>query len=197
MNSWEVDTNHQISSNQDILNMNGAERKILLQFCERWKKKVKQEPLDNNLEHYFDHFVASYIIYNAIYSKITNGNGDRDMAVKGIKKYLIKNNIIDKITTCEQVATILKAFDKFHFCNRPNPKTKNDDEHLKLKLQSAEQKERIHGILWLIYEVRCNLFHGEKGYEEKQKALLRPLCEILDSVDDALIQAINSCSPCG
>jgi len=66
------------------------------------------------------------------------------------------------------------------------------DEDLELlnKLRSRGYKQKMEALLEVIYSVRCNMFHGSKGYEYTQTALLRPVIILLDKVIQILYQEL-------
>ena len=171
------------------MNLNNYDIQKLIEFCERWLEKVDHEPLDDDLAHYFDHFFSAYVIFNAIYSRVCNGRGDRDNATNKIISFIGLQTVNQQIIVSRQkeINEVLKLFDVFIFCSKPT-KTK-DDQILKLELESDDKK--AHGLFGLIYEVRCNLFHGTKQYHDIQKILLGPLCKILDTINNVLIQKLK------
>lgn len=166
----------------------------LIKFCERWKGKIAQETLDDNLAHYFDHFFSAYVIFNAIYSGVCNGSGDRDNATNKIISFIGLKTVNQQIIAShnKEINEVLNLFDVFTFCGKPVPKNNRDDQHLKLELESEDKK--AHGLFWLIYEIRCNLFHGTKQYQYIQIRLLGPLCKILDTINDVLIEKLKQSS---
>ena len=66
----------------------------------------------HNLNDYLLYYVAAYIIYNAIYCKIVNKDGDRNMAINGISDYLIQKGLVDTILIIndEHIKAILNIF---------------------------------------------------------------------------------------
>jgi hypothetical protein len=175
------------------MNLNKYEIEKLIDFCGRWKEKIAQENLNNNLAYYYDKFISAYIIFNAIYSKVCNGSGDRDNATNKIINYigieLISQNIL--CPSENEIKGILHLFNDYQFCGKPIPKKNRDDQHLKEKLESDNEIFKTQGLFWLIYEVRCNLFHGEKEYEDTQKNILGRLCTILERINNFLIEKLQ------
>ncbi len=86
---------------------------------------------------------------------------------------------------CSSINNILQVYDEFTYCDNIEK-----DRELKQQLLISDCNQKAHGVLWLIYEVRCNLFHGEKEYYEKQKRLLRPSCDILDILNEILLSSL-------
>jgi hypothetical protein len=42
-----------------------------------------------------------------------------------------------------------------------------EDDKLLAKMKSKDNKERMEGLLHLVYHVRCNRFHGQKHFSER------------------------------
>ncbi len=64
-----------------------------------------------------------------------------------------------------------------------------DDELLK-KLESRGIHQRAGAVLDLLYSVRCNMFHGHKGFQEVQIKLLKPLCVVLKATNEILYERL-------
>ena len=55
-------------------------------------------------------------------------------------------------------------------------------------LKSNDLESRMEGVLTFLYEVRCNLFHGDKGYENQQIQVLQTLNVILEKIVEILFE---------
>jgi hypothetical protein len=62
-----------------------------------------------------------------------------------------------------------------------NSQRKKDLELLS-RLRSNATDDRANAILELIYSIRCNMFHGHKGFNKVQIPLLEPSIVLLRSV---------------
>ena len=49
-------------------------------------------------------------------------------------------------------------------------------------LRSADKTIKARAILDFIYSIRCNMFHGHKGFNEVQVEILRPAIIILQRI---------------
>jgi hypothetical protein len=59
-------------------------------------------------------------------------------------------------------------------------------------MQSPDFEEKVEGILETIYQVRCNLFHGEKSFAPHQKMILLPCIVILEEINDVIFEYIKN-----
>ena len=66
------------------------------------------------------------------------------------------------------------------------------DEELLKKLESRGANQKAEAILDLLYSVRCNMFHGHKGFEGVQVDLLKPLCVVLKATNEILYEKLNT-----
>lgn len=66
-----------------------------------------------------------------------------------------------------------------HFFSR---RPMDNDFSLLNKLKSDIANEKADAILDIIYSIRCNMFHGQKGYDNKQVKLLVPVTTLLEKI---------------
>ena len=57
-----------------------------------------------------------------------------------------------------------------------------EDAKLLTELESRDTNEKATAILDTIYQVRCNMFHGHKGFQGVQRGLLQPMIVLLETV---------------
>jgi hypothetical protein len=69
------------------------------------------------------------------------------------------------------------------------------DQELLSKLDSNNCNDQISGILEFIYQIRCNMFHGRKGYEPVQELLLEPVLYFLHKIVLALFNKLQNENP--
>jgi hypothetical protein len=65
------------------------------------------------------------------------------------------------------------------------------DRELLVALESRSANRRAHAILEALYAIRCNMFHGHKGFEPIQLELLRPAILLLQSTINVLHHALD------
>ncbi|MDO8577805.1 MAG: hypothetical protein Q7R50_01335 [Dehalococcoidales bacterium] len=58
-------------------------------------------------------------------------------------------------------------------------------------MKSNVPERSVAAILDTIYSIRCNLFHGHKGYDAIQIQLLVPVTVLLEKVVTALYEKLN------
>jgi hypothetical protein len=66
------------------------------------------------------------------------------------------------------------------------------DRELLASLGSCNRCDRGKAGLKALYQIRCNMFHGHKGFEPVQLELLRPAILLLESTIEALHRALDT-----
>lgn len=187
---------------------------------QRWWEKANQYDTEN-VHQLFDKFFSLYVVYNALYVEaaahlkrkaISKGkdaykvNDDRFPDEAAATKYvldiigskslldMLKNNNKTK-AAIEQLKMVIDEENYIHFwiCLDPiwgEPQPEKDKEILKL-LKSSSSDEQARAILTVIYQVRCNMFHGRKGVDPVQRELLLPIITILEQVTARLYEKLE------
>lgn len=57
-----------------------------------------------------------------------------------------------------------------------------NDEQLVNNLKSVSSEVKSKAVLSLIYNVRCNIVHGYKDFQEHQRLLVEPLVSLLEDI---------------
>lgn len=180
-------------------------------FCDNWLQKAKN--IDStNLQGAFDKFFTLYVVYNRLYVETTYrlyNQGlvnlgytfpDRKASTNYVIEYL-KSSHIDKefkkdeavIKAIEELKEIIKKnkFNiKLHLVTA-EPQPEKDAELLK-KLESNDTNTRIFGVLEYIYSIRCNIFHAQKAYIDRQINVLKPTIIILEKIIRILFTKLNN-----
>lgn len=98
----------------------------------------------------------------------------------------------------DQLKILMNKQSSFHFWIYLDPvfgeRQEDKDEKLIKMLNSSSTDERARAILQLIYQVRCNMFHGRKSVAPVQKQLLIPLTVLLEKIIDKLYRKLKSAS---
>lgn len=95
----------------------------------------------------------------------------------------------------EELRSFIKPDDSFKFIiyfdkkGEPQP---DKDKKLSKKLKSSGVGQISDAILEMIYEVRCNLFHGRKCIDSVQEDLLNPLSNILEELVQKIYDKLDS-----
>jgi CRISPR/Cas system CMR-associated protein Cmr5 small subunit len=169
-------------------------------FVTDWLEKADQIKL-NSLATYFDKFFTLYVAYNRLYAEITftlSRNGqinisdktsfpDKKAATAYILQFMGAGNFISEITKDENslkaLEEIIRLIQEEHFyikldmiTGKRHPEC--DIELLK-DLENDNKGIKGRAILQTFYSIRCNMFHGHKGFEKVQIGLLQPTMILL------------------
>ena len=179
-------------------------------FCDRWFKKARDYNT-NNLAECFDKFSTLYTIYNRVYQEVsfymmrkqksTGKNifqiifppkkpfapfSDKLSATQYVLQYYDKKKLQQEISVdadCrESIDKLVKFIEEgifyFHLdYNTGLPDTKTDQ-----RLANDSKLYDPKAILCLIYQARCNMFHGEKEFIVTQRNLLISLNALLEFI---------------
>lgn len=185
-------------------------RKNFNEFYNSWWINKCQNYRGDRLSDYYDIFFSRFVTFNSLYNTIiyTKENlgllkrktdkkhkikerGDKEKAITLMSKELTDSQLdilLEKseIITC--VANLISILEskKFVITHKAGRQFPEDDLLMLTKLKHIDKKVRYIGILELLYNIRCNLFHGSKGYEHDQIELLKPINEILFYLVDSL-----------
>ena len=181
-------------------------------FCLAWFRKSKRYSL-KSIPGCFDRFFTLFVVYNKLYSHSAielakNGQipfhahsypPDRLSATEHVLRVLPSDEMIRSIHmnphtayALEQLKEILLA-GEFNIIlsgpdGSPNPLK---DRELCDQLQSQAPDDIALGILNTLYHIRCNLFHGHKGFAAAQLRILAPVTRLLESVSTQLYERLG------
>lgn len=142
----------------------------------KWIEKSQKE------EDYFDKFVYGFFALNALYSIYYEG--DERRAIKMLFEASVKDHR-------EEYRKILYTPEYEYFCNRPaiknckyNPYKENpgrkDTSSDTMKLPERSVIGSNRAMLMILYQIRCNLFHGNKSFgDENDQEILKNASELL------------------
>lgn len=83
------------------------------------------------------------------------------------------------------LATLIK--DTYNIHVRYDGTVKHDkDDELVVMLKSEDRAQRVEGVLTVMYQVRCNMFHGQKRLMATQEDLLIPINDLLKVLTEKL-----------
>lgn len=181
-------------------------------FYKNWLAKAAQDQ-GNDIGQYFNRFFTLFVVYNRLYAEATfllarqnqinlstrKAFPDADAATDYVIQFLRSTWLIDQL---EQDAECQKALNRliqllesgrFYIkldMIRGNPQPLEDQELLN-RLKSKSKNDRATAILEAIYSIRCNMFHGHKGFNEVQAELLDPIIVILEKVIELLYKKLE------
>jgi hypothetical protein len=187
----------------------------LEQFYNRWKAK-QNSYLSEDLKDLFDKFFTAFVIFNRIYNVVEvvlNESGDldklKDLGLIDKKRKKVLDNqastvciafyLRDKsaqiISDLATETTILKQIiesERFYIDLYYGKPQKAKDLELLHGLISRDTFEQLKSLLLILYNLRCNLFHGEKGYYPDQTEILKPSINCLTKINDVLINKLKT-----
>lgn len=132
-----------------------------------------------------DGFIASYIAYAAWASLILftpdEKKGDRRRCIDKVNELLSRSHDFkDKLdASARELAQAIThgGFDV--------KSSHGDDPELDEKWGTPDG---LHALLCTLYNMRCNLFHGQKSMVQQQIAILKPAIACLSILNEALAQ---------
>jgi|TARA_B110000114_G_scaffold143361_1_gene151852 hypothetical protein len=172
-----------------------------IKFIENWESKLA-ESKDDNLGADFDIFNTLYTINNRLQREVfeelkSKGSlpkqrySDYEKATSILIEYLTTKIIIDKLVAedrieqASQISTLIKN-KVFHINLADGIPQIDADEQLADNLISTDVDIKAKAILSVIYNVRCNMVHGHKDFENYQSLLVKPLSSILSIINELL-----------
>jgi hypothetical protein len=178
-----------------------------LNFYDNWN--AKSDAIDETqLSGVFDKYISLFIIYNSLYTQVPDAfiaNGisvpmkiyDNELAIKWVIRFLGADNIVDNLVAHgiqNDINALIGLIQQQRFYIKLNygARQRNEDLKILLKLRSTNNAQKAVGILEVIYNVRCNLFHGHKDMIEPQRSLLSPLVNILKVLNTQLFSTLNA-----
>ena len=163
------------------------------------------------LSDYFNKAFSLFTLYNKLYAEATfelarreeiilnNHFPDRRGATEYAPQFIGYENLYQIIITEQGCRECLQNLierignHEFHIkLSMPygEPQIEEDNE-LVTKLNSTDHVVKVGAVLDLIYSVRCNMFHGNKQFDQVQVDLLAPLTVILRCIIEALYAALQ------
>jgi len=176
-------------------------------FCRRWLEKADSYNT-SELSGAFDSFWSTFVAYNALYHEVTRqliasgrvrpqDNGDNRSATVHVPAFLGHG---DMARTIKHDPESLKNLEKFtqlimngtfyiHSDKSGRPNHKMDLKCLQ-HIEEGSDKEFCEDLMVLIYQTRCNMFHGGKEFHPIQAHLLNPMTKVLRVVITQLLDAL-------
>lgn len=182
----------------------------LSEFCNRWLAKAQRYDI-NYLPDCFDKFTTLYTVFNTVYSQagflirqrdtgslfsmITQKHPrvkpfatlpDRLSATSYVVQYYGERRLQQEIKENQEckdaVSTLVNLIETGRFYFHDDPNTGHPDRTRDLNLAQASKTYDPKAILSIIYQARCNMFHGEKAFVESQRQVLPCLITLLEFI---------------
>lgn len=164
----------------------------IVKFMMRWRMKSRHYNY-NGLTDCFDGFFSAFVLYNFLYDLICDYNqaeypqaGDRRRATEVALQFLGGTTIAADVDIRTNAFAIKGLIEGSTFYIRETAW----DRHKLERLASNDNEEWAIGLLDIIYQIRCNTFHGRKSFQEEQKDILVPCIRILERLNDMIIGKI-------
>jgi hypothetical protein len=167
------------------------------EYLESWRIRISQIN-GEDLAALFDRYTAFYTLYNRFYNdsfRVLKDAGklpksrysDFEKATTLVVLYNSANDIIERLNAnnnmpdVEEIANLIEH-DIFHINLAHGVSQKEFDLQLMQNLRSENNEVKAQAVVSVIYNVRNNMQHGEKHFEEYQRMLLEPLIKILRTI---------------
>ena len=143
------------------------------EYILKWIEKSRNE------EDYFDKFVYGFFALNALYSEYYLSYSDERKAIKS----LLNDNYEMNISAFRQIFD-LPEYE--YFCNRDAIMNMRTHSVSDLDIANAEKirekspKGSTRAMLMILYQIRCNLFHGDKSFvNSNDQEIMKNASELL------------------
>jgi hypothetical protein len=111
---------------------------------------------------------------------------DRKSATSHVVTFYGEDKLRDEISANQKcrkaVDTLVQLIKDQSFYLHEDYTTGNPDIQRDLRLANEASTYCPKAVLSLIYQARCNLFHGEKDFEERQRVLLDNMSAVLEFI---------------
>lgn len=168
------------------------------QFCSRWIDKA-QSYQSNQLEDLFDRFFTLFVAYNRFYSaaaelhratiderQAKKFQGDRREATTVMASLIRQSRFSDAANKNQEISaachTIATLLDNHQFFLHSFRGTNEPDLARDAKLAEGLHRQSLFATLECLYQIRCNIFHGEKEFAPRQAELLIPAVTLLEAI---------------
>jgi hypothetical protein len=183
----------------------------LQRFYTRWLQKAG-EYKNNNLQDCFDKFFTLYVAFNRLYFElaipyvkrgpvgtrrvayISDSKAAKDYVQRYLGSKAISGALGSDSSCLEAVSSIINLLERKEFAIKLNGFGEGKpeaDSNLLEGLKSNSAYKKIYAILDTIYSIRCNVFHGQKGYENVQIKILIPVTILLQKITGLLYDKMS------
>lgn len=178
----------------------------IIDFCSGWLSKA--DTYDNtSLNGVFDRYFTLFVTYNALYNHVTRQlaesgklskkqHGDKNSATQNMVTFYGADNLYDIIQGREECLRSIVSRLKHNGFYLHSKKSDGSpdyerDDILKKDICSTRKQASALATLVLLYQLRCNLFHGEKEYHMNQIDILGPANILLHMIVCAFIDKLK------
>lgn len=182
----------------------------LATFCQKWRTKAQGYRAED-IAGAFDRFFTFYVVFNRLYAEVTfrlarRGQvrlRDRFPDWNAAQEYVLQFCGAETLTrgwesdpnTVAALHQISDHLREGRFALKLDMVTGDRkpemDAELLAALESRSRNRRAKAVLEALYAIRCNMFHGHKGFEPVQLALLQPALLLLENTINVLQLALD------
>jgi len=154
---------------------------------------MSTETEDGNVDRYVTQYIALNRLYNELWAQSHNkwpnpkdGGGDRSRATTHLAVALNCPELLEELVTHgdTSLAGLMEALSGRFYLR------KRGDRHFQ-GYERLTPGNKVERILEALYQLRCNMFHGEKELGCSQEIVLKPANVCLELVLDAALSALN------
>lgn len=176
-------------------------------FYTNWTGKANGI-VGDNLSNVYDKYMTLFVIYNNLYNQIPdklisdgivvpNKIYDNKAATEMVVQFLGANQFLDELavnnlgTDVDSIINLIEQ-ETFHIKINHGQYDRNEDLKILSELRSTNEQKKAIAILKVVYYVRCNIFHGNKDFQEYQRLIVEPLTRILLTINPFLYNRLNA-----
>lgn len=176
-------------------------------FYTNWTGKANGI-VGDNLSNVYDKYMTLFVIYNNLYNQIPdklisdgivvpNKIYDNKAATEMVVQFLGANQFLDELavnnlgTDVDSIINLIEQ-ETFHIKINHGQYDRNEDLKILSELRSTNVQKKAIAILKVVYYVRCNIFHGNKDFQEYQRLIVEPLTRILLTINPFLYNRLNA-----
>jgi hypothetical protein len=176
-------------------------------FYTNWTGKANGI-VGDDLSNVYDKYMTLFVIYNNLYNQIPDkliSNGivvpnkihDNKAATEMVVQFLGANLFLNELgannlgTDVDSIINLIEQ-ETFHIKINHGQYDRNEDLKILSELRSTNEQKKATAILKVVYYVRCNIFHGNKDFQEYQRLIVEPLTRILLTINPFLYNRLNA-----
>jgi len=179
-------------------------------FCNQWIERANRYG-DQSIDDSYDKFFTCFVVFNRLYAEATfelarrgeitlppnrplpDKKGATDYTLKTIGIQAFQSLYDTSLAPHAQVIENLIDTEQFYIkLSSPNGDRQRDKDLELLAALRSDGERKFLALLETVYTIRCNLFHGHKGFQQVQTTLLRPTTAILCHVIEALRNELST-----
>src|SRR5437667_4387109 len=146
------------------------DREALLNRSQEWRDRASRE--DDPFNKYFSLWLAFNVFYSLLWKTIRGGN---DMIRKDAEAATLTMTLVSEPRLLLQelqpvfsdCLTIIPVFREEYWPSNKSSYRVPISESMKRAVEGGDSQTALEMLVKWLYKVRCNLVHGEKGYNDE------------------------------